>query len=393
MYLPCFYIKYVRFSLDLIISFIVATVFSGSVIIGGIIALGITFLNYSFRFYSHDEILKLSLKDFLVMLLKMLLVHVLMYSFFIVRAGGAAELWVYYSAALTFLFPMVVWLLGDISVLKIGSGKQVYLYGAYPQFQLILEDIEKAGKGRVIVHQGDSLELSEAEKRHDGRILFILCEAAFRKIPIPIACYFEELFSVNTQIWYVPFKRTADILLSLVFLIVLLLPMLVVALIIFIEDSEHVVFSQIRIGQHGKPFTLYKFRSMRNSEYLEHDPNGNIENRVLKIGHFIRKTRLDETLQFLNVIKGDMSIIGPRPEMQFYHNQAVKEIPCYLYRLDVKPGITGWAQTCFIHTSSMDQYREKTAYDLFYVKKFNPVLDLQILFKTIGTMFLLIGSR
>ncbi|MBN2508961.1 MAG: sugar transferase [Spirochaetales bacterium] len=393
MYLPCFYTKYIRFTVDFLFLGIAGAVLSGSLITGVLVSVSISLLNYAFRFYSRDDIRSLNGSVYFFLIVQSILVHLLVYGGLYFLRGKTVYVWMYYAAGVTFLLPFFSWYILDLFALHLGHGTRVYLYGTYPQFSGIIEGIEQAGRCRLTIYQGEKTELSPQEKRHDGKVLFTLCEAAFRKIPIDIAAHFEELFTVNTQIWYVPMKRLADIIITLCSLVLFAVPMLLVALFIYLEDREHVVFRQVRIGQKGKPFILYKFRSMRNTEFLEHDPNANIETRVLKIGQLIRRTRLDETLQFFNVLKGDMSIIGPRPEMEFYHNKSVQEIPCYMYRLDVKPGITGWAQTCFIHTSSMDQYREKTAYDLYYVKKFNPVLDIQILIKTIGTIFLLIGSR
>ena len=393
MYAPFFYTKYIRFAVDLLSMWLVTAYLSGSQITGVSIAIGVAFLNYAFRFYSQTDLWGMAARQYFFAILKSVIVQLIVYACVLFFHGKELAVWMYYCAAFTFIVPMLIWVIVDLFAMHLGSGSHVHLNGSYPQFASTIEAIEKAARGRLTIHQEGKADLDAHEKHHDGRVFFILCEVALRKIPIDIARYFEELFTVNTQIWYVPLKRLADIIIALCSIVLFAIPMIIVAIFIYIEDSEHVVFSQTRIGQKGKPFTLYKFRSMRNAEFLADDPNANIESRVLKIGNFIRRTRLDETLQYFNVLKGDMSIIGPRPEMEFYHKKSVEEIPCYMYRLDVKPGITGWAQTCFIHTSSMDQYREKTAYDLYYVKKFNPVLDLQILIKTIGTVLMLIGSR
>jgi lipopolysaccharide/colanic/teichoic acid biosynthesis glycosyltransferase len=125
----------------------------------------------------------------------------------------------------------------------------------------------------------------------------------------------------------------------------------------------------------------------------EETPNDGIEKRVLKVGKITRKTRLDETLQFINVIKGDMSIVGPRPEMIDFHEDMKKQIPFYKNRLRTKPGITGWAQIHYKHTTTLEDYIKKTEYDLYYVKNKSTLLDIQIMLKTVETMFGMRGAR
>jgi lipopolysaccharide/colanic/teichoic acid biosynthesis glycosyltransferase len=111
------------------------------------------------------------------------------------------------------------------------------------------------------------------------------------------------------------------------------------------------------------------------------------------VGKITRKTRLDETLQFINVIKGDMSIVGPRPEMIDFHEDMKKQIPFYKNRLRTKPGITGWAQIHYKHTTTLEDYIKKTEYDLYYVKNKSTLLDIQIMLKTVETMFGMRGAR
>ncbi|MEW5817948.1 MAG: sugar transferase, partial [Spirochaetota bacterium] len=220
-----------------------------------------------------------------------------------------------------------------------------------------------------------------------------LCEVILKKIPVEIIELYPNHFNPSKRKPYDTLKFLLDITLSSVFLFLLTPALIIIALVILIEDGWPVVFSQTRVGKNGKPFKLLKFRSMKQCNYNEKDPNCNIEERLLKSGRIIRKIRLDEILQFFNVLKGDMSIIGPRPEMVHYHEKADKEIPFYQYRLSVKPGITGWAQVSYMHTTSIDEYREKTAYDFYYTKNRSFFLDLKILLKTVDTVLRMKGSR
>jgi lipopolysaccharide/colanic/teichoic acid biosynthesis glycosyltransferase len=129
------------------------------------------------------------------------------------------------------------------------------------------------------------------------------------------------------------------------------------------------------------------------SQSDSYTPNDGIEQRVLKIGKITRKTRLDETLQFWNVLNGTMSIVGSRPEMEEFHKEMKEKIPYYAYRLDTNPGITGWAQINYKHTTTLEDYIKKTEYDLYYVKNRTLLLDIQIMLKTVETMFGMRGAR
>jgi len=153
------------------------------------------------------------------------------------------------------------------------------------------------------------------------------------------------------------------------------------------------VFRQERVGKNGKIFIINKFRSLRQAEINPNNPNKDIEKRVLKVGKVIRKFRLDELPQVFNIFKGEMSIVGPRPEMIEFHNLMSSQIPFYNYRLKVNPGITGWAQIHYKHTSTLEDYIKKTEYDLYYVKNRTIFLDIQIMLKTLETMIGMRGAR
>lgn len=178
------------------------------------------------------------------------------------------------------------------------------------------------------------------------------------------------------------------------FLLAAASPLLAFAAIgILAADGRPVLFRQIRVGRRGKRFLLYKFRSLRSVPPSEGTPNDGIEKRAFPFGAFLRGSRLDELPQLANVLRGDMSLIGPRPEMEFFHERAEGTIPFYAQRLTVRPGITGWAQVRFPHTTEETDYWDKTAYDLWYVRHRGPLTDLRIVVRTVGVMLLGFGAR
>jgi len=179
-------------------------------------------------------------------------------------------------------------------------------------------------------------------------------------------------------------KRTLDIVFSAIFLVVSFPMMLIVAALIKLDSKGPALFIQDRVGLDGKVFKVFKFRSMRVD--AEHDgvPRWATEDddRTTRVGRFIRKTRIDEFPQVINVLKGDMSFIGPRPERPFFIEQIRKEIPFYDLRHRVRPGITGWAQVNYRYGASIADSKKKLAYDLYYVKNSDALLDLAILLQT-----------
>jgi len=188
--------------------------------------------------------------------------------------------------------------------------------------------------------------------------------------------------------WEKSVKRLMDIVLSLIILIVSLPVMLAVTLLIKMSSSGPAVFAQERVGLYGRKFTMYKFRSMYEDAETRTGPTWASEDdpRVTKVGYWLRKLRLDELPQLYNVLKGDMSLVGPRPERPFFVDQFKKQIPLYTRRLRVRPGITGWAQVKWKYDETFDDVKEKTKYDLFYVENISLKMDLKILMNTIFTM-------
>jgi sugar transferase (PEP-CTERM system associated) len=170
---------------------------------------------------------------------------------------------------------------------------------------------------------------------------------------------------------------------------------LLTALAIALEDGGPIFYRQERVGLGGRIFQVLKFRSMRVDAERDGVPAWAAErdNRVTRVGRIIRKLRIDELPQFLNVLRGDMSIIGPRPERPFFVQQFSQAIPFYDCRHVVKPGITGWAQVSFRYGASLEDTKRKLSYDLYYVKNRSVVLDLLILLKTVGVVLRGDGAR
>ena len=179
--------------------------------------------------------------------------------------------------------------------------------------------------------------------------------------------------------------RTFDIVLSFVALVFLLPVMVGTAIAIKLDSAGPIFYIQERVGLRGRPIYLIKFRSMRTDAESNGIPQWSSDKdpRVTTVGSFIRKTRIDELPQIINVLKGDMKFVGPRPERPFFVEQLAKEIPFYNQRFQVKPGITGWAQLNYPYAASTEDAREKLEYDLFYIKNYGLMLDLIIVLQTI----------
>ena len=203
-----------------------------------------------------------------------------------------------------------------------------------------------------------------------------------------------EGFSLNTRGSLRRLKRALDVLISLLLLIPAAPIMLITAIIVRLESPGPVIYKQDRVGLFEKEFTVYKFRSMR----ADAEKNGAVwasaqDARVTKFGKFIRKVRIDELPQIWNILKGDMSFIGPRPERMAFVTKLKETIPYYSLRHTVKPGLTGWAQVCYPYGASEDDARRKLEYDLYYIKNMSILLDINIVFKTVGVVLFPKGAR
>lgn len=189
------------------------------------------------------------------------------------------------------------------------------------------------------------------------------------------------------------FKRIFDIILSSIFFILFLPVSVLVALVIFLNDRENVFFVQKRTGLNGSSFNLYKFRTMIvDADKLGDAVTYKNDPRITRVGRIIRKSRLDELPQIINVLKGDMSFIGPRPESLELTKKYQAVIPYYDIRLMVKPGITGWAQIMYPATDSIEGAKRKLEYDIYYIKNYSMVLDFYIILRTIRIVLNLSGN-
>jgi len=188
--------------------------------------------------------------------------------------------------------------------------------------------------------------------------------------------------------WEKFIKRLMDIVLSLLILIPAIPLMLIITALIRTTSSGPAIFWQKRVGKYDRNFTMYKFRTMFIDAEKESGPVWATDNdpRITPVGYWLRKLRLDELPQFFNVLKGDMSLVGPRPERPYFVEQFKKKIPLYSRRLRVRPGITGWAQVKWKYDESLEDVKEKTKYDLFYVENISLKMDFKILINTIMTV-------
>ncbi len=187
-------------------------------------------------------------------------------------------------------------------------------------------------------------------------------------------------------------KRLIDILVSAVALLLFLPLILLTIILIKMESRGPVLFEQERVGKDGRIFSLYKFRSMAKDAEKDTGPvmARSDDKRITKLGRILRKTRLDEIPQLINVLKGDMSLVGPRPERPFFVERFKKQIPGYVQRLQVRPGVTGLAQ---VHSTYDISARSKLRYDLLYVRNHSLFLDVEIIMRTIGVILRRKGAR
>lgn len=195
------------------------------------------------------------------------------------------------------------------------------------------------------------------------------------------------LIEVNAEImpvWEQSLKRIMDIVIS-IFAIILLMPVYIcLAILVKISSPGPIFYSHERVGKHGKSFVMFKFRSM----YKDAEKNGPAlssknDSRITPLGKVLRRTRLDETPQFFNVLKGDMALVGPRPERRYFIEQIVKKAPHYKHLHKVRPGITSWGQVKFGYAENVDEMVERLKYDVLYIENMSLLVDIKILIYTI----------
>jgi lipopolysaccharide/colanic/teichoic acid biosynthesis glycosyltransferase len=220
--------------------------------------------------------------------------------------------------------------------------------------------------------------LERTEQQQQRLLPAHLPEEAITLAEIPWA----DSLSVQRQL-----KRTADIAVSVLLLFVTLPLMLLAALLIWLEDHGPVFFVQERSGLMGRTFRLYKLRTMLQAD-PQAAPSWTVrgDDRITRIGWFLRRVRLDELPQLLNVLRGDMSLIGPRPERPELEHALEESIPHYRKRHWMPPGLSGWAQVCAPYAASVEEAEIKLSYDLYYLRHWGIAIDLLILLKTIKTV-------
>lgn len=243
----------------------------------------------------------------------------------------------------------------------------------------------------LVITENASLDDLIQSQQFPGKILTATqaYESLFSKTPLEnlqpqdVVC----ILARRNQ-WWTPLARMIEIICASLVLIATSPILLIASLLILIQDGSPVLYTQLRTGKNGVPFMLYKFRSMKKDA----EKNGaqwatQNDNRVTMIGKILRKTHIDEIPQMINIIKGDIAIVGPRPERPEFVAQLETSIPYYTLRHAVKPGFTGWAQIKFRYARSIDDSREKFAYDMFYLRNRSLLLDIGIIVKTIQIIF------
>lgn len=215
-------------------------------------------------------------------------------------------------------------------------------------------------------------------------------EATTGRIPLSYVnqSWFLQHLNESEKAWYESFKRVSDVLLAVPFAILTLVLMPIVALIIFASSRGPIFYSQTRVGRHGNKLRIWKFRTM----YANAEKDGpqftsstKTDPRVFPLGRILRQLRIDELPQIWNVLRGDLSFIGPRPERPEFVEPLIERMPYYNLRHLTRPGLTGWAQVRFLTpTSSLEDNLKKLQYDLYYIKHRSLMLDLAILLKTVG---------
>jgi len=213
-----------------------------------------------------------------------------------------------------------------------------------------------------------------------------LYESLFRKIPLAELeeVWFLENLTTKHRV-YESLNHPLEILFAVILTIILLPLLILIAILIKLTSPGSAFFSQIRIGKNGAPFTIYKFRTMNQDAEKDGPQWANYHNdrRATWVGSFLRKTHLDELPQLYNIIKGDLSFVGPRPERPEFIKDLRKELPYYDLRHLTKPGITGWAQINYRYGASMKDAYKKLQFDIYYIKNNSPLLDFLIILKTI----------
>jgi exopolysaccharide biosynthesis polyprenyl glycosylphosphotransferase len=231
----------------------------------------------------------------------------------------------------------------------------------------------------------------------------VIYEATCGKIPVEHIgdqWYLSLPVHPATSVFYLLWKRTVDITFGVLGTLMLTLVLPVLALVIYLDSPGPIFYSQERLGHRGRKFRFLKFRSMSNNPEINPDATADVaiwaeksgDTRITRVGHFLRTTHLDELPQVLNILIGNMSLIGPRPEREGFVSKLEKSVPFYRCRLSAKPGLTGWAQVKYPYGNSEYDALVKLQYDLYYIKHQSFTLDIFIMLKTAAEMLLCRGS-
>lgn len=243
----------------------------------------------------------------------------------------------------------------------------------------------------VIAQTIDTHMLKKITKRGITTITLLKAyEQAYEKIPLALMDDDTtiEILSKEKDIFYRMFSRLLGVIVSSGILLITLPLTILTAIIIKLEDGRSIFYSHLRVGKHHKSFFIWKFQSMKeNAEEHGAQWATQNDNRITRFGHIIRKLHIDEIPQMWNILKGDIGLVGPRPERPEFVQKLEEEIPYYFLRHAIRPGFTGWAQIKYRYARTIDDSQDKFEYDLYYLKNRNPFLDLGILLKTIQIIF------
>lgn len=301
----------------------------------------------------------------------------------------------YFIAAMTRKSHSMQWLVAGGAIDELGEG-----FGAGPMAMLSMHDL----KSQLAAGNFSGSIVADLHHPHSAEVESLLAEAAINGVPV---YHYRLLLELQTgqvridhmrenilgslipNLAYMGVKRAYDMCLVVVLALFILPVMAVVAIIIKMDSKGSVFFHQKRVGYRGKIFVMHKFRTMHERE-MPKDASGRVDDaitrsgdsRITDAGHFLRKTRLDELPQMLNVLKGEMSWVGPRPEAESLSEVYQTSIPFYRYRHIVRPGISGWAQVNQGHVAEVDEITEKLRFDFYYVRNVSLWLDMLIALKT-----------
>jgi len=281
-----------------------------------------------------------------------------------------------------------------VAVKKENIGKEYNGVKVYDYYKNILKVVDEIQAEEVIL---------ALEKHEDDVTIYVIDKCDSKELGLKIVpdlydivsgqartsqIYGFPLIDIMPQLmpeWEKKMKRLMDIVVSLLILVITSPVTLLTSIAIKLDSKGPVLYKQKRMGMNGKIFSVYKFRSMVADAEKMTGPVWSTKDdpRITRVGKFIRKVRIDEIPQMMNVLKGEMSLVGPRPERPYFVEKLSKEIPLYKRRLKVRPGVTGWAQVKHKYDESIEDVKTKLRYDLFYIENISLRMDLKILFRTI----------